>query len=144
MSSLNRAMLIGRVGKDVEVRTTDNSKVASFTLATSERFKDRNGEVKEQTEWHNIVVWGKLADVCEKYVQKGSTLYVEGKLRTRSWDDKDGNKRYITEILASAIQLLDKKENSSAPADTTKFDPRSVKSTPIPGPGEDEDDDIPF
>lgn len=144
MSSLNRAMLIGRVGKDVEVRTTDNSKVASFTLATSERFKDRNGEVKEQTEWHNIVVWGKLADVCEKYVQKGSTLYVEGKLRTRSWDDKDGNKRYVTEILASAIQLLDKKENSSAPADTTKFDPSSVKSTPIPGPGEDEDDDIPF
>lgn len=143
---LNKVHLIGRVGKPVEIRTTDNSKVASFTLATSERFKDRNGEVKEQTEWHNIVVWGKLADVCEKYVQKGSTLYVEGKLRTRSWDDKDGNKRYITEILASAIQLLDKKENSSAPADTTKLDPRSVKSTPIPGPGEDEDDDddLPF
>lgn len=116
---LNKVHLIGRVGKPVEIRTTDNSKVASFTLATSERFKDRNGEVKEQTEWHNIVVWGKLADVCEKYVQKGSTLYVEGKLRTRSWDDKDGNKRYVTEILASAIQLLDKKENSSAPADTT-------------------------
>lgn len=141
MSSLNRTMLIGRVGKDVEVRTTDNSKVASFTLATSEKYKDRNGEVKEQTEWHNIVVWGKLADVCEKYVQKGSTLYVEGKIRTRSWDDKDGNKRYITEILASAIQLLDKKENSSAPADTA---PQRPQSTPLPPMGDDDDSDLPF
>lgn len=138
---LNKVHLIGRVGKPVEIRTTDNSKVASFTLATSERFKDRNGEVKEQTEWHNIVVWGKLADVCEKYVQKGSTLYVEGKLRTRSWDDKDGNKRYITEILASAIQLLDKKENSSAPADTASQRPQS---TPLPPMGDDDDSDLPF
>ena len=139
--SINRVILIGRVRKDVEVRTTDNSKVASFTLATSERFKDRNGEVKEQTEWHNIVVWGKLADVCEKYVQKGSTLYVEGKLRTRSWDDKDGNKRYITEILASAIQLLDKKENSSDPAATA---PQRPQSTPLPPMGDDDDSDLPF
>lgn len=138
---LNKVHLIGRTGKDVEVRTTDNSKVASFTLATSERFKDRNGEVKEQTEWHNIVVWGKLADVCEKYVQKGSTLYVEGKIRTRSWDDKDGNKRYITEILASSLQLLDKKENNPAPADTA---PQRPQSTPLPPMGDDDDSDLPF
>lgn len=138
---LNKAQLIGRVGKPVEIRTTDNSKVASFTLATSERFKDRNGEVKEQTEWHNIVVWGKLADVCEKYVQKGSTLYVEGKLRTRSWDDKDGNKKYITEILASTIQLLDKKESNQTPADTA---PQRPQSTPLPPMGDDDDSDLPF
>lgn len=138
---VNKCMLIGRVGKDVDIRTTDNSKVASFTLATSERFKDRNGEVKEQTEWHNIVVWGKLADICEKYVQKGSTLYIEGKIRTRSWDDKDGNKRYTTEILVSSLQLLDKKESNSAPADTT---PQRPQSTPPPPMGDDDDSDLPF
>ena len=146
--SLNKAMLIGNVGRDPEVRYLDGSngqaKVATFTLATTERYRDRNGEIRENTEWHNIVVWGKTADICEKYVQKGSTLYVKGEIRYRSWDDKDGNKKYITEILASSLQLLDKKESNSAPADATKFDPRSVKLTPIPGPGEDEDDDIPF
>ena len=138
---LNKAQLIGRVGKPVEIRTTDNSKVASFTLATSERFKDRNGEVKEQTEWHNIVVWGKLADVCEKYVQKGSTLYVEGKLRTRSWDGQDGSKKYVTEIVATHIQLTGKKENSSAPADTA---PQRPQPTPLPPMGDDDDSDLPF
>ena len=118
MSSLNRAMLIGRVGKDVEVRTTDNSKVASFTLATSERFKDRNGEVKEQTEWHNIVAWGKPAEVVEKYVRKGTSLFVEGPIQTRSWDDKQGVKRYTTEIRAFTIQLLERaaQAEQAAPA----------------------------
>ncbi len=138
---VNEVTLIGRCGKAPEIRTTDNSKVASFTLATSKRYKDRNGEVKEQTEWHNIVVWGKTADICEKYVQKGSTLYVKGEIRYRSWDDKDGNKKYITEILASAIQLLDKKENNSAPADTA---PQRPQSTPLPPMGDDDDSDLPF
>ncbi len=114
--SLNKAMLIGNVGKDPEVRYLENSsnnsnatKVASFPLATSERYKDRNGEVHENTEWHNIVVWRGLADVVEKFVRKGTQVYIEGRIRTRSWTDQTGNKRYTTEIVADALQLLGKR-----------------------------------
>ena len=112
--ALNKVMLIGNVGKDPEVRYLEsgpqnpsgNAKVASFTLATSERFRDRNGEVRENTEWHNIVAWRNSADVVEKYVKKGTQLYIEGKLRTRSWVDQTGNKRYTTEVVADSLQLL--------------------------------------
>ena len=116
--SLNKAMLIGNVGKDPEVRYLDGSngqaKVASFTLATTERFRDRNGETRENTEWHNIVVWRSTADVVEKYVRKGTQVYVEGRLRTRSWDDQTGNKRYVTEIVADNLQLLGRKSENPA------------------------------
>ena len=101
--SLNKVMLIGNVGKDPEVRYLDGNspagqgrKVASFTLATSERYRDRSGEVRENTEWHNVVVWGQSADIVERYVKKGTQLYVEGRLRTRSWTDQSGAKRYTT------------------------------------------------
>lgn len=115
--SLNKVMLIGNVGKDPEVRYLDgNAKVASFTLATTERYKDRNsGETKENTEWHNIVAWRVLADTVEKYVKKGSQLYIEGRIRTRQWTDQSGNKRYSTEIMADNLQLLGRKEGSAAP-----------------------------
>ena len=103
--SLNKVMLIGNVGKDPEVRYLEGNspagqgrKVATFTLATSERFKDRSGETRENTEWHNIVVWGQQADVVERFVKKGTQLYVEGRIRTRSWTDQSGAKRYTTEI----------------------------------------------
>ena len=107
-------MLIGNVGKDPEVRYLENNpqnpgnnvKVASFPLATSERYRDRNGELRENTEWHNVVVWRNNADVAEKYVRKGTQLYIEGRLRTRSWTDQTGNKRYTTEIVADTLQLL--------------------------------------
>ncbi len=109
-------MLIGNVGRDPEVRYLDgqggNAKVAQFTLATTERYRDRNNELRENTEWHNIVAWRGNADVCEKYVRKGTQLYIEGRIRTRSWDDQTGNKRYTTEIIADSVQLLGKKSDN--------------------------------
>lgn len=117
--SLNKVMLIGNVGRDPEVRYLDaNSpagqgrKVATFTLATSERYRDRSGETRENTEWHNIVVWGQPADVVERYVRKGTQLYIEGRIRTRSWTDQSGNKRYTTEINADSLQLLGRREGA--------------------------------
>lgn len=113
--SLNKAMLIGNVGADPEVRYLEgqnNRKVAQFRLATTERYRDRSGETRENTEWHNIVVWGPQADTVEKYVRKGSQLYIEGRIRTRQWDDRTGNKRYTTEINADNIQLLGRRESS--------------------------------
>ena len=116
--SLNKAMLIGNVGRDPEVRYLDgqngNAKVATFTLATTERYRDRNGETRENTEWHNIVAWRSTADVVEKFVKKGTQVYIEGRIRTRSWDDQTGNKRYTTEIIADNLQLLGKRQDNPA------------------------------
>ena len=117
--SLNKVMLIGNVGNYPEVRYLEsnpqnpqaNAKVASFRLATTERYRDRNGETRENTEWHNIVVWRNNADVVEKFVHKGSQIYIEGKLRTRQWTDQTGNKRYTTEVVADSIQLLGKRQD---------------------------------
>jgi len=123
--SLNKVMLIGNVGKDPEVRYLDGgsaaggqgTKVAQFTLATSERYRDRSGEQKENTEWHNIVAWRTQADIIEKYVHKGTQVYIEGKLRTRSWVDASGVKKYQTEIIADTLQLLGKRgDGEGAPA----------------------------
>ena len=109
--SLNKVMLIGNVGKDPEVRYLENNpsaqpganpKVAQFPLATTERFRDRNGETRENTEWHNIVAWRGLADLAEKYIRKGSQIFIEGQIRTRSWTDQAGAKQYRTEIVANA------------------------------------------
>lgn len=113
MSGVNKVILVGNLGKDPEVRTIDNgAKAASFSLATSESYKDKQGNKVDQTEWHNIVAWKGLAEVAEKYLRKGMTVYVEGKIKTRSWE-KDGQKRYTTEILADSIQMLGKKPESS-------------------------------
>lgn len=116
--SLNKVMLIGNVGRDPEVRylegNTPNAKVASFTLATTERYRDRNGELRENTEWHNIVAWRNNADIAEKYIRKGTQIFIEGRLRSRSWDDQSGNKRYTTEVIADNIQLLGKKSDNPA------------------------------
>lgn len=116
--SLNKVMLIGNVGKDPEVRYLDGGgqngsgrKVATFTLATSERYRDRSGEPRENTEWHNIVAWGQPADIVERFVKKGTQLYIEGRLRTRSWTDKNGGTRYTTEINVDNLQLLGRREN---------------------------------
>lgn len=110
MASLNKIFLIGRVGKDPEIRTFDNgNKLATFTLATSESYTDRNGQRQEQTEWHSIVLNGRLADVAAQFIRKGSNVYIEGKIRTRSWDDQNGQKHYQTEIVGLGLQLLDPK-----------------------------------
>ena len=111
--SLNKVMLIGNVGRDPEVRYLEgNAKVATFTLATSERFKDRNGELRENTEWHNIVAWRANADVAEKFIHKGTQIYVEGRLRTRSYTDQAGVKKFTTEIQADTIQLLGRRPDA--------------------------------
>jgi single-strand DNA-binding protein len=105
--SLNKVMLIGNLGKDPEVRFTPGGQaVARFSLATSEVFNDREGQRQERTEWHNIVVWGKQAETCGQYLAKGRQVFIEGQIRSRQYDDKDGNKRYITEINAQRVQFL--------------------------------------
>jgi single-strand DNA-binding protein len=112
-------MLIGNVGKDPEIRHLENeSIVASFPLATTERYKDKTGNWQDQTEWHNIVCWRVLAERVEKYVKKGSQLFIEGKIRTNNWVDQSGQKRYSIEILADNIQLLGKRTESQTPGNT--------------------------
>ena len=108
MTVLNKVMLIGNLGRDPEIKMTPSGqKVATFSIATTERYTDRNGQKQEKTEWHNIVAWRKLAEIIERYVKKGSSIYIEGKLTTRSWDDpQSGQKRYKTEIVANQMQML--------------------------------------
>ena len=114
--SLNKVMLIGNSGKDPDVRHLESGvATATFTLATTERYRERNGgELREQTEWHTVVCWRNLAETVERYVRKGTQVYVEGKLRYRSYTDRDGNTRYVTEIVADSIQLLGRKADNPA------------------------------
>jgi len=105
--SVNKVILIGNLGKDPELRfTSTGSAVANFSIATSEQWNDRDGNKQERTEWHNIVVWGKQGELCGQYLAKGRQIYVEGSIRTRSYDDKSGNKRYVTEIVAQRVRFL--------------------------------------
>jgi single-strand DNA-binding protein len=107
MAGVNKAILIGNLGRDPELRYTQNGQaVVNFTLATSENWTDKSGERMERTEWHRIVVWGKVGELCAQYLSKGRTVYVEGRIQTREWEDKDGNKRYTTEINAQTVQFL--------------------------------------
>ena len=148
--SINKVMLIGRVGQ-MEVKAFDGQngprKCATFSFATTERYKDRNGEIVNNTEWHNIVSWNH-AELFEKYVEKGSQLYIEGKLRTRTWEDKQGNKRYTTEILAEKIDLLGKPSSEQKPQQQTpaqQAQPQQrPQTTPLPYPQETDDSDLPF
>jgi single-strand DNA-binding protein len=105
--SINKVILVGNLGKDPELKqTAGGASVCTFTLATTDRYKNKQGEPQEKTKWHNIVVWGSLAEICGKYLAKGKQVYIEGKIQNRSYDDRDGNKRYITEIVASDMQML--------------------------------------
>jgi single-strand DNA-binding protein len=118
MAGVNKVILVGNLGKDPEVRHLENgATVANFSLATTETFKDKAGNRKEQTEWHNIVLWRQPAEFAEKYMKKGMTIYLEGKIRSRSWDDKEGVKHYITEIVGDHVTILTKKENNSPATD---------------------------
>ncbi|MBR7026275.1 MAG: single-stranded DNA-binding protein, partial [Bacteroidales bacterium] len=132
--ALNKVFLIGNVGKDPDVRHLEGgASVASFTLATTERFRERgSGETKELTEWHNIVAWRQLADLAENFIRKGSQIFVEGRIRSRSWDDQNGQKRYITEILADSIQLLGRKGDSAVPTGGAYTDPGAPAPAPAP------------
>ncbi|MBC8199919.1 MAG: single-stranded DNA-binding protein [Desulfobacterales bacterium] len=143
MSGLNKVMLIGRLGSDPELRyTPDGTAVANFSIATSEEWKDKNtGEKKERTEWHRVVAWRRLGEICGEYLAKGKQVYVEGRIQTRSWEDKDGNKRYTTEIVASDIQFLGAKDSSNAGG---SYINKSAAGEPAPQDSETKDDDIPF
>lgn len=111
--SVNLAILVGNVGQNPDIKVFDGgTKKASFSLATSEKYKDRNGEVHENTEWHNIVCWRATADIVERFVKKGSQVYIQGKITTRSWEDQNGQKRYTTEIEVANLQLLGGKQDS--------------------------------
>lgn len=105
--SVNKVIIVGRLGADPELKTLGSGQaVANFNLATSENWVDRDGQKQERTEWHRIVVWGKLAEICRQYLSKGRQVFVEGKLQTRSWEDQQGQKRYTTEIVASNVQFI--------------------------------------
>ena len=137
---VNKVYLVGNVGKDPEVRHIESGvAVANFSIATNESYKNKSGERVTNTEWHNIVVWRGLAEVVEKYVKKGSLLYVEGKLRTRSYDDQNGNKRYITEIVADNLKMLDR-----AGSGDSSQSQESQSQEPDGNFSKDETDDLPF
>ena len=148
---LNKVMLIGRLGGEPESRLAGSTTVANFTLATSEKFKNQQGELQEKTEWHRIVAWGRLVEICKEYLHKGSQIYVEGKLQTRSWE-KEGVKQYTTEIVISDMQMLDGKpsgqnyESSQQGYERHQSTPEH-QLPPAPPSGallENEKDDLPF
>lgn len=153
--SINKVILVGNVGKDPEIRHLDSGvAVANFPLATSENYTAKNGDKVTSTEWHNIVMWRGLAEVAEKYVTKGKQLYIEGKIKTRSYDDKEGNKRYITEVVADVMQMLgsrsENQQNESKPEPSSKENIQSGSSSNFAAASEPEaddqggDDDLPF
>jgi single-strand DNA-binding protein len=145
MAGINKVILVGHLGKDPEVRTIESgAKVARFSLATTEAYKDKNGERKEITEWHTVICWRNQADIAEKYLTKGKLVYIEGKLRTRTWDDNTGTKRYTTEVYAdNFIMLGAKTEGSSFPPMPTAEPERTSAATAtaqVQTPMEKEDD----
>jgi len=136
---LNKALLIGRLGKDPEVRyTPDGMMVTNFNIATDEYRKDKNGERVQRTEWHRIVTFGKLAEICGNYLSKGKLIFVEGRIQTQSWEDKEGNKHYTTEIIASDMKMLDSKGSGKSQEMPAEAMPSSSGAEPAP------EDDVPF
>ncbi|HUI92973.1 MAG TPA: single-stranded DNA-binding protein [Chitinivibrionales bacterium] len=149
MAGVNKAILIGNLGKDPELKYLPSGQaVANFPLATTERRTDKNGQRQERTEWHNIVVYGKTAEVVNQYLKKGRSAYIEGRITTRSWDDKDGNKRYKTEIIANTVQFLGGpggagQQEPSATPDVVADSSGDGDAAPAAGPA-GASDDLPF
>jgi single-strand DNA-binding protein len=149
--SVNKVILIGRLGKDPELKyTPSGAPVVNFSLATDESFKDRNGEQQSRTEWHRIVAWGKLAEICGEYLTKGKQIYVEGSIRSREYEDKSGNKRTVYEIVARQMTMLGSRADSERaaadrPAGERAPSERAASAPPEPAPEpEITDEDIPF
>lgn len=143
-AGVNKAILIGHLGRDPEMRYTPSGMaVANFTMATSENWTNKEGVKETRTEWHRIVTFGRLAEICGEYLSKGRQVYVEGRLQTREWEDRDGNKRYTTEIVAREMQMLGSKD--SGDTSKTKSKPQNqVSEVPEPSYSDVQDDDIPF
>ena len=140
MSSVNKALIIGNLGQDPEIKYTQSgSPVANLSVATSERWKDKNtGEQKEQTEWHRVVVFGRLAEIAEQYLKKGSKVFIEGKIQTRDWEDAEGNKKYTTEVVAREMTMLDSRASTDSSASSSD---NSAKDT---AKDDNPEEDIPF
>ena len=146
MAGVNKVILVGNLGSDPEVRSTPGGqRVANFRLATSRQWTGQDGQRQEKTEWHSIVAWGKLAEICERYLQKGKQVYVEGRLETRNWQDKEGQQRYKTEVICETMQMLGRAGDRNG---DTGSDPQSRGGAPeesfTPAGGGNADDDLPF
>ena len=143
---INKVILVGRLGKDPEVRSTPGGQtVTKFTVATDEKFTDKSGEKQERTEWHNIVAWARLAEICGQYLRKGSLVYIEGSIRTDSWEDKEsGQKRYRTEIIAREMKMLDRKRDSDEGGGGGYGSRRPAAATAGGGPSMEDEDEVPF
>ncbi|HET7152902.1 MAG TPA: single-stranded DNA-binding protein [Candidatus Kapabacteria bacterium] len=140
--SLNKVLLIGNLGKDPELRYTANGQaVATFTLATNESWKDKEGNLQERTEWHNIVAWQRLAEICGEYLKKGKKVYVEGRLQTRNFEDKEGMKRYVTEIVCDDLIMLDGRPAAGGETGASAPHPAAASA---PVPAGTKADDLPF
>ena len=141
MAGLNKVILIGNLGRDPELRYTQSGQaVANFTLATTESITKRDGEREDRTEWHRIVAWGKLAEICGEYLSKGRQIYVEGRIQTREWEDKEGNKRWTTEIVARNMQMLGRRSEGAGAGEPAEPSSGSSGPAEVSGNG----DDIPF
>jgi len=142
---INKVILVGNLGRDPEIRYTPSGvAVANFTVATTERWKDKNsGEMQEKTEWHRVVAWRRLGEICGEYLSKGRQVYIEGKLQTRQWE-KDGVTRYTTEVIASEMKMLGSKTQGDGYKPADKSQVPEYSGPPLPGAGGQEDDDIPF
>lgn len=138
--SINKAILLGRVGKDPEIKDINGVKCAMFTLATGERYKDRDGNDKEDTQWHSIVAWRQAADIVERFVKKGDPLFIEGRIKYRSWENDKGEKRYATDVFADRVELLGKRESSGKPSPQPDPYIRGAQQMTM----EQADDDLPF
>lgn len=139
MAGVNKAILVGRLGKDPEIKyTPSGTAIANFTMATSENYKDKDGQKQERTEWHKIVAFGKLAEICGEYLAKGKQVYIEGRIQTRSWDDKDGNKKYMTEIVANTMQMLGKPDATASSGQTAAAESSSAQEPSVV------EEDVPF
>jgi single-strand DNA-binding protein len=140
MAGLNKVILIGNLGRDPELRyTASGQPVANFTLATTESWTNKSGEREQRTEWHRIVAWGRLAEICGEHMNKGKQVYVEGRLQTREWEDREGNKRRTTEVTANQVLMLGRRGESGSPSG-----PSETPEDPTPEPGSSPPDDIPF
>lgn len=145
MRGVNKVILIGNLGKDPEVRYTPSGQaVANFSLATTEVGSSKDGGKQEYTEWHRIVAWGRLAEICGEYLSKGKSVYIEGTLRTRSWQDKEGNNRYTTEIVARTMQILSPSGEKQAPSSTSRKEEEFPDDFTFDEDSVGTDDDIPF
>lgn len=144
MSGVNKVILLGRLGCDPEAKTlSSGNTVCRINLATSDVWKDKTGEKQERTEWHRVVVWGKLAEICGKFLRKGSKAYFEGRIQTREWEDKDGNKRFTTEIIATDVQFIGNKARDY-PQNPATYAQSQENPDFVPEPDFDPSEELPF